>query len=38
VLGEPRLNHHPEVVGGLLGEECGEILSEFFASRRGRMI
>jgi tRNA(adenine34) deaminase len=38
VLGEPRLNHRPEVVGGLLGKECGEMLSEFFASRRGRMI
>jgi tRNA(adenine34) deaminase len=30
-----RLNHRPEVQGGLLGEECGELLSEFFASRRG---
>jgi len=38
VLGEPRLNHHPEVEGGLLGEECGELLSGFFASRRGGMI
>ncbi|HEY2200974.1 MAG TPA: tRNA adenosine(34) deaminase TadA [Solirubrobacteraceae bacterium] len=38
VLSEPRLNHRPEVVGGLLGEECGDLLSEFFASRRGRMI
>jgi tRNA(adenine34) deaminase len=38
VLGEPRLNHRPEVAGGLLGEECGELLSEFFASRRGGMI
>ncbi|HEY5044402.1 MAG TPA: tRNA adenosine(34) deaminase TadA [Solirubrobacteraceae bacterium] len=35
VLGEPRLNHRPEVEGGLLGRECGELLSEFFASRRG---
>ena len=34
VLAEPRLNHRPEVQGGLLGEECGELLSEFFASRR----
>jgi tRNA(adenine34) deaminase len=34
VLGEPRLNHRPEVAGGLLAEECGEMLSEFFASRR----
>ena len=38
VLSEPRLNHRPEVEGGLLGEECGELLSEFFASRRGGMI
>jgi tRNA(adenine34) deaminase len=34
VLGEPRLNHRPEVDGGLLAEECGEMLSAFFASRR----
>jgi tRNA(adenine34) deaminase len=34
VLGEPRLNHRPEVDGGLLAEECGVMLSEFFASRR----
>ena len=38
VLGEPRLNHSPEVAGGVLGEECGELLSKFFASRRGGMI
>src|SRR5580692_10662352 len=35
VLGEPRLNARPEVRGGLLGQECGQLLSEFFASRRG---
>jgi tRNA(adenine34) deaminase len=34
VLGESRLNHRPEVAGGLLAHECGELLSEFFASRR----
>jgi tRNA(adenine34) deaminase len=34
VLGEPRLNHRPQVASGLLGEECGVLLSEFFASRR----
>jgi tRNA(adenine34) deaminase len=34
VLGEPRLNHRPEVAGGLLAEECGALISEFFASRR----
>jgi tRNA(adenine34) deaminase len=34
VLGEQRLNHRPEVAGGLLAQECGELLSGFFASRR----
>lgn len=34
VLGEARLNHRPEVAGGLLGQECAELLSGFFASRR----
>ncbi len=34
VLGEPRLNHRPDVAGGLLAQECGELLSGFFASRR----
>jgi tRNA(adenine34) deaminase len=34
VVGEPRLNHRPEVAGGLLAQECGELLSGFFASRR----
>ena len=34
VLAEPRLNHRPEVVGGVLGEECAAVLRAFFASRR----
>jgi tRNA(adenine34) deaminase len=34
VIAEPRLNHRPDVVGGLLAAECGALLSEFFASRR----
>jgi tRNA(adenine34) deaminase len=34
VLGEPRLNHRPDVAGGLLAGKCGELLSAFFASRR----
>jgi tRNA(adenine34) deaminase len=34
VLREPRLNHRPEVAGGLLAEECGALLSAFFAGRR----
>jgi tRNA(adenine34) deaminase len=34
VLAEPRLNHRPEVAGGLLGDESAALLREFFASRR----
>ncbi|HEY4428378.1 MAG TPA: tRNA adenosine(34) deaminase TadA [Solirubrobacteraceae bacterium] len=34
ILDEPRLNHRPDVAGGLLAEECGALLSDFFASRR----
>jgi tRNA(adenine34) deaminase len=34
VLGEPRLNHRPEVSAGLLAQESAALLSEFFASRR----
>ena len=34
VLAQPQLNHRPEVSGGLLAEECGALLSSFFAGRR----
>lgn len=34
VLDEPALNHRPEVEGGLLAPECGQMLTDFFASRR----
>lgn len=34
VTGEPLLNHRPQVEGGLLAQECGELLREFFAARR----
>jgi tRNA(adenine34) deaminase len=34
VLGEPALNHRPRVAGGLRGEECAEVLRDFFAARR----
>jgi tRNA(adenine34) deaminase len=35
VLGEPRLNHRPEVASGLLAEECAALLVDFFRGRRG---
>ena len=31
-----RLNHHTRVEGGVLAEECSQLLSSFFASRRTR--
>ncbi len=36
LFAEDRLNHHAQVVGGVLAEECGVLLSAFFASRRGK--
>jgi len=35
VTGDPRLNHRPQVVGGVLAGECGDLLRAFFADRRG---
>jgi tRNA(adenine34) deaminase len=34
ILAEPRLNHRPQVSGGLLAEESAELLRAFFRSRR----
>lgn len=34
LFGETRLNHHAEVEGGVLADECGKLLSQFFAARR----
>lgn len=31
---EARLNHHAQVQGGVLADECSTLLSEFFAARR----
>ena len=31
-----RLNHHTEVIGGILAEECGQLLADFFAQRRAK--
>ena len=31
---QPQLNHHTALQGGVLGAECGALLSEFFAGRR----
>lgn len=31
---DPRLNHELEVRGGVLGDQCGQLLTDFFAQRR----
>ncbi|HEY0997574.1 MAG TPA: tRNA adenosine(34) deaminase TadA [Gemmatimonadaceae bacterium] len=37
LLRHPRLNHRPEVLGGVLEREGGELLAAFFADRRKRV-
>lgn len=34
LMAEQKLNHHTTVSGGLLADECGAMLSRFFAGRR----
>lgn len=36
LYGESRLNHHADIEGGILAEQCGALLSSFFAARRGK--
>ena len=34
LFAQPQLNHHTALHGGVLGAECGAVLSDFFAQRR----
>lgn len=34
LFSQPRLNHRTQVQGGVLAQECGELLTEFFKTRR----
>lgn len=34
LFADPRLNHHASVVRGVRADECGALLSAFFAARR----
>lgn len=34
LVGDKRLNHRMQVTGGILSEECGKMLSDFFAAKR----
>ena len=34
LMNEPKLNHHTQVIGGVMAHECGAVLSDFFKQRR----
>ncbi|HNV88080.1 MAG TPA: tRNA adenosine(34) deaminase TadA [Methylotenera sp.] len=34
IMAEPKLNHHTEVIDGILAQECGAVLTDFFRQRR----
>ncbi len=34
LMAEPKLNYHTEVIDGVLAQECGAVLTEFFRQRR----
>ncbi|WP_038010654.1 tRNA adenosine(34) deaminase TadA [Thauera sp. 63] len=38
LFAETRLNHHAEIEGGVLADECGRMLSSFFAARRSKTL
>ncbi|GAB2885483.1 tRNA adenosine(34) deaminase TadA [Uliginosibacterium flavum] len=35
---QEKLNHHATIEGGVLAQECGELLSAFFSARRSRVM
>ena len=38
LFAEARLNHHATIEGGLLADDCGRMLSSFFAARRSKTL
>jgi tRNA(adenine34) deaminase len=34
LTGERKFNHHPDVAGGVLNDECAALIKEFFSKRR----
>lgn len=38
LLRHPRLNHRPQVMGGVLATECGSLLTDFFRDRRSESV
>ena len=38
LLRHPRLNHRPQVRGGVLESECGALITQFFGERRAKSV
>lgn len=38
LFAEARLNHHARIEGGVLAQDCGRMLSSFFAARRQKTL
>lgn len=34
LFAQEKLNHHTDVIGGVLADDCGQLLKDFFAERR----
>ncbi len=37
LFAQEQLNHHTELLGGVMAEQCGQLLKDFFAERRERL-
>ncbi|MGP1677546.1 MAG: tRNA adenosine(34) deaminase TadA [Burkholderiales bacterium] len=37
LFAEPRLNHHATITAGVMADECGALLRDFFAERRAKV-
>ena len=38
LFAEEKLNHHTTISGGVMAEECGQLLRDFFIKRRAKAI
>jgi tRNA(adenine34) deaminase len=38
LFADERLNHHTQVTAGVLADESGQLLRDFFATRRGKRV
>ena len=36
IFDTPNINHHPEIIGGVLEEECSSIIKNYFKEKRAK--